>query len=57
MSKTKHDCGFVSDVLEGSKVEFAEGEIERHSDDWATEGRLDAAPDVVVYPETTGGRF
>lgn len=49
----KHDCEFVSDILDGSKVEFTEGEIERHSDDWATEGRLDAAPDVVVYPETT----
>jgi len=48
-----HDCGFLTDVFESSKVEFSDGDRERHSDDWGTEGRLDARPDAVVYPTTT----
>jgi D-lactate dehydrogenase (cytochrome) len=43
---------FLTDVVTSSKVEFGETERGQHSSDWATEGRVDAQPGAVVYPET-----
>jgi len=47
------DHGFLTDVIDPSKVQFGDEERDRHATDWATEGRVDAVPDAVVYPETT----
>lgn len=47
------DLGFLTDVIDSSKVEFGGEDRDRHASDWATEGRVNARPDAVVYPETT----
>ncbi|MFP4188970.1 MAG: FAD-binding oxidoreductase [Halobacteriales archaeon] len=47
------DMSFLADAVEPSKVKLGEGERGRHANDWATEGRVEANPDAVVYPTTT----
>jgi len=53
MQEHDYDLGFLTEVVDESKVDLSEGDRGRHSDDWGTEGRLDARPDAVVYPTTT----
>ena len=47
------DMSFLADSIDATKVELGEGERDRHANDWATEGRVEATPGAVVYPETT----
>jgi D-lactate dehydrogenase (cytochrome) len=47
------DMSFLVDVVDASKVKLGDGERDRHSSDWATEGRVEAMPDAVVYPTGT----
>jgi D-lactate dehydrogenase (cytochrome) len=50
-----HDCSFLANVLPGSQVSFGDSDRENHSTDWGTKtSDLDAAPDAVVWPESTG---
>jgi D-lactate dehydrogenase (cytochrome) len=50
-----HDCSFLADVLPESQVSFGDSDRENHSADWGTETEdLDATPDAVVWPESTG---
>jgi len=49
-----HDCSFLAEVLPDSRVSFGDSDRENHSSDWGTETEdLDAAPDAVVWPEST----
>ncbi|MEF8842013.1 MAG: FAD-binding oxidoreductase [Haloarculaceae archaeon] len=48
------DCSFLAEVLPDSQVSFGDSDRENHSTDWGTEtSDLDAAPDAVVWPEST----